>query len=438
MHTCSIRGKSTNLIMKDELSNKIANTSLLFIAYMVLPFNAIIYIALDESVYLWPRFVPPILGIAAIILALFRNKINFKIKIWSFIVLLFLSGWFNLLLGLLDTASLWFVLAIVYSLFALKRGETLGLFILSFISILTVGILMISKSTFIPMDYHFENCQYTCVIVRILHFLLIGFLVYYILVNFYSRIQSNMNELRTKASDLEYLNIALKNKISEKKEIQQKMIETVIQTEEKERKRIASDLHDGLGPLLSAAKLYFQAYIDAEEVTGKNDIELKLKNIIDNGIADMSRISHNISPHILEKYGLVTALENFISDINISEKIKFDLNFEKINRFDLKKELTIYRTISELINNTIKHARATIISITVFISEDMLNLIYEDNGMGFPVKEKMRATQGMGLKNIESRIQSFEGNVIFDSQQGLGAKAIIKIPYKEIVIDESN
>jgi len=424
--------------MKDELINKIADKSILFIVLMVLPFNAIIYVALDESVYQWPRYVPPILGLAAIILASFKNNMNFKLKIWIFIVLLFLSGCFNLMLGLLDMASLWFVLAIIYSLFAFKRGVTLGIFLVSFISILTVGILMITRSTFIPMDYHFENCQYTCVIVRILHFLLIGFLIYYILVNFYTRLQSNMNELKSKADDLEYLNCALKKEMDEKKEIQQKMIEAVIQTEEKERKRIAADLHDGLGPLLSAAKLYFQAYIDAKEVSGKNDIESKLKRIMDNAISDMSRISHNISPHILENYGLIIALENFLSEIRISDNIRFDVNFEKFNRFDLKKELTIYRTISELINNTIKHGQATLIRITISISDDMLNLVYEDNGIGFSVDEKIRSKQGMGLKNIESRIHSLEGIVLFDSRQSKGMKATIKVPYKEIPADAAN
>ena len=424
--------------MEDELINKIANTSIFFIAFMVLPFNAIIYVALDQSVYLWPRFVPPILGLAAIILAFLKNRMNFKFKIWSFIVLLFLSGCFTLLLGLLDMASLWFVLAIVYSLFTLKRRETLGIFIISFFAFLIVGILMITKSTFIPLDYHFENCQYTCVIVRILHFLLIGFLIYYILVNFFTRLQSNMNELKSKADDLEYLNFALKNEMAEKKEIQQKMIEAVIQTEEKERKRIAADLHDGLGPLLSAAKLYFQAYIDAKDVTGKNDIESKLKSIIDNAIADMSRISHNISPHILENYGLTVALEIFLSELKINKNIKFDLNFEKFNRFDLKKELTIYRTISELINNTIKHAQATLITINIFILKNTLNLVYEDNGIGFSVDEKMLVKQGMGLKNIENRINSLEGVVVFDSCQSKGMKVTITIPYKEIAIDATN
>ncbi len=423
--------------MKDELIDKIINTSILFIAFMVLPFNAIIYVALDESVHLWPRFIPPALGLAAIILALFKNIMTINSKIYSFIFLLFLSGCFNLMLGLIDLASLWFVLAIVYSLFSLKRTVSLIVFIVSFICILIVGILMITQKTFIPLDYHFESCQYTCVIVRILHFLLIGFLIYYILVNFFSRMQSNLNELREKANDLQNLNIALKKEFAEKKEIQQKMIETVIQTEEKERKRIASDLHDGLGPVLSAAKLYFQAYLDAKEIGEKNDIETKLKSIFENAITDMSRISHNISPQILENYGLIIALENFISDINISGKIKFDIKFDKINRFGLKEELTIYRTISELINNTIKHAQATLISLNIFITGEMLNMVYEDNGKGFSVGEQMQSKHGMGLSNIESRIQSLEGNIFIESLPGQGMKVEIKIPYKEIRIDES-
>ncbi len=225
-----------------------------------------------------------------------------------------------------------------------------------------------------------------------------------------------------------------------RKEInKQKLIEAVIETEEKERKRIASDLHDGLGPLLSAAKLYFQAYIDAANVTDKIEIESKLKNIIENAINDTSRISHNISPHILENYGLITALENFISDISISKNIKFEINLEKLERFDLKEELTIYRTISELINNTIKHAKASLIRIKIFLSEDgMLNLIYEDNGVGFSVKEKMNAKNGIGFKNLENRIHFFKGNVIFESQPNKGMKAIIKIPYKKITINETN
>ena len=225
-------------------------------------------------------------------------------------------------------------------------------------------------------------------------------------------------------------------RLKRKEIIKQKTIEAIIQTEEKERKRIASDLHDGLGPLLSAAKLYFQAYIDAKDVASKSDIEAKLKSIMENAISDTSRISHNISPQILENYGLIVALENFISDINISENIKFDIKFDTFRRFGLKEELTIYRTLSELINNTTKHAAASLIRINIFISGDMLTLVYEDNGTGFSVEEKMQEKHGMGLKNIESRIQSLKGNIVFESLEGHGMKVVIKIPYKEIATDE--
>jgi signal transduction histidine kinase len=220
--------------------------------------------------------------------------------------------------------------------------------------------------------------------------------------------------------------------------VKQKLIEAVILTEEKERKRIASDLHDGLGPLLSAVKLYFQAYIDAEDADDKAAIESKLIIIIDSAIDDSSRISHNISPHILEKYGLKIALENFVSEMNIGKNTRFNMSFEKINRFDLKVELTIYRTILELIHNTVKHAKASHISLKIFVSEGLLNVLYEDNGIGFLAEEKIDGKQGMGLKNIKNRIHSLEGTVIFDNRQSEGMKASIKIPYKEISVNGTN
>ncbi len=224
-------------------------------------------------------------------------------------------------------------------------------------------------------------------------------------------------------------------KLKRKDFVKQKLIEAVILTEEKERKRIASDLHDGLGPLLSAAKLYFQAYIDADNAAEKSAIEAKLIGIIDSAIDDSTRISHNISPQILEKYGLKVALENFIGEIDLSKNIGFDLKFEEISRFDLKVELTIYRTILELIHNTLKHAKASRIGINVFISENMLHVQYSDNGSGFSAEEKMGQKQGTGLKNIKNRINSLEGTLIFDNRQSEGMKASIKIPYKAIHIN---
>lgn len=225
-------------------------------------------------------------------------------------------------------------------------------------------------------------------------------------------------------------------RLKRKEFIKQKLIEAVIETEEKERKRIASDLHDGLGPVLSAVNLYFQAYLDAKE-NQKPEIENQLKIIIENAIADVSRISHNISPHILEKYGLIIALENFIDQISLLEKVKIFTNFEKISRFDLKTELTIYRTITELFNNTIKHAFSTEINLKIYLSQNIINIDYSDNGKGFDVIKIKQSKKGMGLHNILNRINSLNGKISIISSEISGTKVQMSFPYYELSKDEN-
>jgi signal transduction histidine kinase len=217
-------------------------------------------------------------------------------------------------------------------------------------------------------------------------------------------------------------------RLKRKQIISKKTIEAVILTEEKERKRLASELHDGLGPVLSAVNLYFQAYLDAPE-SQKPEIETQLKKIIDNVIIDVSRISQNISPQILEKYGLITALETFINQIRLSEKIKFFDSFEKLNRFDLKTELTIYRTVAELINNTIKHAGADEIHIKIFLSGTTINVEFKDNGKGFDVKKTEQSKAGMGLTNIYNRVNSLNGKLSIISSENKGILVQISLPY---------
>jgi signal transduction histidine kinase len=414
--------------MKDELINKIINVSINFIAVVSFTLNLIIFFALHDSVYLFPRYIPPLLSAVVIFLLFFKSQMSIRLKTWTLIVLMFLAGCFTLLLGLLDMASLWFILALIFSLFVAKNREPLFVFTVSFVMILVTGFLMMAKVGFIPLDYKFQNCQFACVSIRIVHFLLIGFLIYYILHKFFFTITANINELQEKASELEKLNQSLQREMNEKREIQLRMLEAVILAEEKERKRIAGDLHDGLSPVLSAINLYYQAYIDAQGPGEKAEIETRLKEIIENAIDDVSRISHDISPHILESYGLITALENFISQLTHNESLRFAVNFEKIDRFDLKNELTVYRTITELINNTIKHGSATLISLDIEINAGLLKVKYEDNGKGFSVEEALNSRSGIGLKNIQNRIQSLNGTILFHSRKGAGMDVKIEMP----------
>lgn len=207
--------------------------------------------------------------------------------------------------------------------------------------------------------------------------------------------------------------------------LKQRLIEAVVETEANERKRIARDLHDGLGPVLSAINHYFQAYIDAKDAD-KEAIRTKMQQVISGAIDEVSRISHNISPYVLENYGLNSALNNFIAPLINTGKIKVDFTSDPTDRFDVKKELTIYRCVTELFNNTLKHADATHITFDIKSSDKMLYIFYSDNGKGFDIKQGK--TEGMGLYNIKNRVETFGGKLAINSSPDKGIQVNIEFP----------
>jgi len=417
-------------VNKDQyaLIDRITNNSIVFIAVLGIPINIITYFALLESQYQFPRYIPPFLGAVPIIAGFLRERIPLKPKLWGFIALLFAAGCYTLLLGLIDMASLWFVLAIIYALFISEKNEALIVFVTSFMTVLVAGFLMMTKISPIPLEYKFGPCQFACVSVRILHFIMISSLIYYILGKFYREIRKNLDDLREKSNDLKCANLALEQEIVEKKIAQQKILEAVILTEEAERKRLAADLHDGLGPVLAAVKLFFQAYIDAGDPDSRLPIEKRLNVIIGTAIQDISRISHNISPHILEQFGFIKALETFTNTIAASQAVRFTTDFGSIGRFELKRELTLYRTLTELIHNTIKHAGASQITIRCNIADGVLTAGYADNGCGFGVIETKMPGNGIGLTSLRSRIRSFGGAITIQSTPPNGMSAQIEMP----------
>jgi len=207
--------------------------------------------------------------------------------------------------------------------------------------------------------------------------------------------------------------------------LKQKLIEAVVETETNERRRIARDLHDGLGPVLSAINHYFQAYLDAKP-ENREAIRDRLQIVISEAIDEVSRISHNISPHVLEKHGLMTALNNLLAPLMANEKyeITFTSGFDE--RLDPKIELTIYRCITELINNTLKHAEATSISLDIGRSDGKLAIRYSDNGKGFTTSPGKRV--GQGIPNITNRVESFGGTLSFVSSPDAGISVDIIMP----------
>jgi PAS domain S-box-containing protein len=199
--------------------------------------------------------------------------------------------------------------------------------------------------------------------------------------------------------------------ITEAKLSESKVLQSVIKTEEKERLHFSQELHDGIGPLLSAIKMYVQWFGTAEAAENKNEILKDIENLIEESSATIREISFKLSPHILQNYGLEEALKAFVNKIQNSSKIDIALNCQKNCRFEENAETIIYRVICECINNTIKHANATKITIDLYSIDSLFYIDYSDNGSGFDVESIYGKHKGIGLTNMQSRINSINGMI---------------------------
>lgn len=218
----------------------------------------------------------------------------------------------------------------------------------------------------------------------------------------------------------------LDSEIASQKEIRSKAI---IEAEEKERRRIAQDLHDGVGQILSAAKLNLsglQSQIDLSNNKQKEAFKTAL-DLIDDSVKEVRTVSHNMMPNTLIKLGLASAIKEFITKIQGTPNLKVNLEIVGlIDRINQEKETVLYRVIQEVVSNIIKHAKATQISLQLVKHEKELSIIIEDNGLGFDTK-KINEFDGIGLKNIISRIEFINGTVHFDSTLNKGTTVIIEV-----------
>jgi signal transduction histidine kinase len=216
----------------------------------------------------------------------------------------------------------------------------------------------------------------------------------------------------------------------EKRDMEKILLNAIIQAEETERKRFAKDLHDGLGPILSTVKMSLSSLTRIEKDDQTKKILRNTDMVIDEAIKSIREISNNLSPHILNNFGLNKAMRNFINKINYSDaiKINYTSTFED-ERFDSNTEVVLYRVLCELINNTIKHAEATLISISLEKIPGKISCRYKDNGKGFDINT-LSPTQpsGMGYSNMVTRINSLNGSFNLTSEKEKGTKASITVP----------
>ena len=207
----------------------------------------------------------------------------------------------------------------------------------------------------------------------------------------------------------------------------------MVNGQEAERSRIASDLHDSLGGMLSTLKLQYDSLqIDHEDLTEDKSYN-KIMSLIDEACKDVRDIARNLKPTALEKLGLTAALKDLINRYSSNGTLDISLHTNNVDgKLNEESKLHVYRIIQELLNNALKHANASEIAVQVNSTQEELMIMVEDNGKGFV---RQNVEKGLGLGNLESRVNVLKGEMMIDStiSKGTSVMVIIPIPSQETV-----
>jgi PAS domain S-box-containing protein len=219
--------------------------------------------------------------------------------------------------------------------------------------------------------------------------------------------------------------------ITEKRKAEHAVTQALIEGQEAERRRIAQELHDGLGQSLTAIRLHLNALeSDVSQFAQKNQNAFeKLKVILQTTTQEVKSISRDLMPNVLKDYGLVKALEFLCQTINETNQVRVLLQVYRMEQeLDQPRKVGLYRVAQELINNALKHAQASQIDVQLVAHQDSIVLTVEDNGQGFDVPAENRPSSSYGLRNIETRVKSLNGTFAINSRPGEGTLITVEIP----------
>jgi signal transduction histidine kinase len=216
--------------------------------------------------------------------------------------------------------------------------------------------------------------------------------------------------------------------ITRQKEAENIVIRAIIETQESERIRVGKNLHDSVGQKLAATKRFLEELALKNPGLKENEIFKQSKETINNTIIELKSICFNIMPKTLEIIGLTGAVKELISQSQIKGSLEIDFKFrENFPTLDPQLQISIFRIVQEFISNSMSHGNARKIDLSFEHNTNELELILKDNGIGFDMK-KAYAGKGMGLKNIYSRVQSYNGTISVNSEVNEGTEFRIKLP----------
>ena len=219
--------------------------------------------------------------------------------------------------------------------------------------------------------------------------------------------------------------------ITQVKELEAEVLSAIVEGQDKERIKIAREIHDGIGPLLSAIRLNLEALQLKfnEQMDNRSQDDLKqIINALDETHRDIRALSHNLMPPALIDFGLVPAINNLCAKIKSSGKTDIDFITNLKRRLDPEHELTIYRIVQELTNNSLKHSGAGHLDVQLLDHGSQISLSVDDNGKGIDLKSKNIYSSGIGLSNVQARVNAFRGNCIIESSPGKGFIVQVEIP----------
>ncbi|MEQ9465950.1 MAG: histidine kinase [Ekhidna sp.] len=208
---------------------------------------------------------------------------------------------------------------------------------------------------------------------------------------------------------------------------QKELLQSNIEVQEAERKRIAKDLHDELGATLSIAKMHLMRLEQMHPNLESKGLSIgNVRNIIESSIGSVRQISHHLMPTQLETFGLIRALESMIDQINDSKQLTIEFATpNEATELSWEKELGLYRIFMELIQNTLKHSKAGKVNINYREEGGDIIANYEDDGVGLPE----HTVYGLGLKSMEARVKAFGGSFELIKSDGFSAR--LRVPIKD-------
>ncbi|WP_027420142.1 tetratricopeptide repeat-containing sensor histidine kinase [Crocinitomix catalasitica] len=260
---------------------------------------------------------------------------------------------------------------------------------------------------------------------RLIIYILMGTIALILIVIFFV-VRNVKQKHRLKELEVDVKNQEIDNLL---KDQEAKSYASLLEGQNYERERIAQDLHDRLGGTLSAVKVHFSLMDEKIQLIKQENKDLfdKVNSMLNEAVQDVRRISHDLSSGRLAKLGLRGALKDLAAIISSAKNIEVEFYMdESLPDFDKKKEQSIYAIVQELVSNMLKHANATSVEIQLNKQDDQLNLLFEDNGVGFDMQNQ--SYTGLGISGLSKRVEALDGTINFDSVVGRGTIVIINIP----------